>query len=97
MTSKDTAMARSFTVSLDEEKLQKLFNSIDFENCGKYTFLLSAFYSSFLIPHYDYHKIHTIIPSSSHSGSINYAEFVGACLACKEGLRREYAELIFSL
>lgn len=30
-------------------------------------------------------------------GHINYSEFVGACLACKEGIRREYAELIFSL
>ena len=30
-------------------------------------------------------------------GSINYSEFVAACLARKEGLRREYAELIFKL
>ena len=30
-------------------------------------------------------------------GYINYSEFVGACLARKEGLRREYAELIFKL
>lgn len=30
-------------------------------------------------------------------GYINYSEFVAACLARKEGLRREYAELIFQL
>lgn len=30
-------------------------------------------------------------------GSINYSEFVASCLARKEGLRREYAELIFKL
>ena len=30
-------------------------------------------------------------------GYINYSEFVAACLARKEGLRREYAELIFRL
>ena len=32
-----------------------------------------------------------------HHGSINYSEFLAACLARKEGLRREYAELIFNL
>lgn len=32
-----------------------------------------------------------------HRGSINYSEFLAACLARKEGLRREYAELIFRL
>ncbi|KAK8791666.1 hypothetical protein WA588_001977, partial [Blastocystis sp. NMH] len=32
-----------------------------------------------------------------HCGHIHYSEFVGACLARKEGLRREYAELIFKL
>ena len=30
-------------------------------------------------------------------GYINYSEFLAACLARKEGLRREYAELIFKL
>ena len=30
-------------------------------------------------------------------GCINYSEFLAACLARKEGLRREYAELIFKL
>ena len=30
-------------------------------------------------------------------GIINYSEFLAACLARKEGLRREYAELIFKL
>lgn len=30
-------------------------------------------------------------------GLINYSEFLAACLARKEGLRREYAELIFKL
>ncbi|OAO14910.1 calcium-dependent protein kinase [Blastocystis sp. ATCC 50177/Nand II] len=30
-------------------------------------------------------------------GYINYSEFVGACLARKEGMRREYADLIFRL
>lgn len=30
-------------------------------------------------------------------GYINYSEFLAACLARKEGLRREYAELIFQL
>ena len=33
----------------------------------------------------------------SDEGHIHYSEFVGACLARKEGLRREYAELIFKL
>ena len=28
---------------------------------------------------------------------INYSEFLAACLARKEGIRREYAELIFKL
>ena len=30
-------------------------------------------------------------------GCINYSEFLAACLARKEGLRREYAELLFKL
>ena len=33
----------------------------------------------------------------SQAGYINYSEFVGACLARKEGMRREYADLIFRL
>lgn len=36
-------------------------------------------------------------PVVSDLGHIHYSEFVGACLARKEGLRREYAELIFKL
>lgn len=30
-------------------------------------------------------------------GRINYSEFMAACLARKEGIHREYAELIFKL
>ena len=31
------------------------------------------------------------------NGFIHYSEFMGACLARKEGMRHEYAELIFDL
>ena len=33
----------------------------------------------------------------NNTGYIDYSEFLAACLARKEGLRREYAELIFKL
>lgn len=33
----------------------------------------------------------------NHTGTIDYSEFLAACLARKEGLKREYAELIFDL
>ena len=33
----------------------------------------------------------------SRMGCIDYSEFLAACLARKEGLKREYAELIFDL
>ena len=33
----------------------------------------------------------------NHTGTIDYSEFLAACLARKEGMKREYAELIFDL
>lgn len=33
----------------------------------------------------------------NNTGCIDYPEFLAACLARKEGLKREYAELIFDL
>lgn len=33
----------------------------------------------------------------NNTGYIDYSEFLAACLARKEGLKREYAELIFDL
>ena len=33
----------------------------------------------------------------NNTGYIDYSEFLAACLARKEGLKREYAELIFEL
>lgn len=33
----------------------------------------------------------------NNTGCIDYSEFLAACLARKEGLKREYAELIFDL
>ena len=38
-----------------------------------------------------------IIEWYNEIGYINYSEFVAACLARKEGLKHEYAELIFEL
>ena len=41
--------------------------------------------------------IMVIVLRGVNPGYINYSEFVGACLARREGLRREYAELIFRM
>lgn len=45
----------------------------------------------------DFEKRGAALLCCSCIGLINYSEFLAACLARKEGLRREYAELIFKL